>query len=65
MPELKGTEVAAKLREYDTNAQIIFLSSTAAFDEASQSVKPVGYLLKPIAAEQLYTMLDKAISELD
>ncbi len=65
MPELKGTEVAAKLREYDSAGQIIFLSSTAAFDEASQAVKPVGYLLKPIAAEQLYDMLDKAISELD
>ncbi len=65
MPELKGTEVAAKLREYDSAGQIIFLSSTSAFDEDAQSVKPVGYLLKPVSADQLYTMLDKAISELD
>ena len=65
MPEMKGTEVAAKLREYDKKGKIIFLSSTAAFDESAQDVDCVGYLIKPIVAEQLYDMLDKAISELD
>ena len=65
MPELKGTEVAARLREHDSKGQIIFLSSTSAFDEESHAVSPVGYLIKPITADQLYNMLDKAITELD
>lgn len=64
MPEMKGTEVAEKLREYDKTGKIIFLTSTSAFDEHASTVDPVGYLIKPIAAEQLYDMLDKAIAEL-
>ncbi len=65
MPELKGTEVAAKLRETDKKGKIIFLSSTSVFDDTAQDVDPIGYLIKPIVAEQLYDMLDKAIAELD
>lgn len=65
MPELKGTEVASKLRETDKKGKIIFLSSTSVFDDSAQDVDPVGYLIKPIVAEQLYDMLDKAIAELD
>ena len=65
MPELKGTEVAAKLRETDKNGKIIFLSSTSVFGDSASDVDSIGYLIKPITAEQLYDMLDKAISELD
>ncbi len=64
MPDLKGNEVALKLREHDKTGKIIFLSSTTAFD-SEEGVDYVGYLVKPISADQLYDMLDKAIAALN
>ncbi len=64
MPGLKGTEVAAKLREYTQDGKFIFLSSSSVFDDTVNGVDTVGYLIKPIVAEQLYDMLDKAIEAL-
>ncbi len=63
MPDLKGNEVAMKIREYTKEGKIIFLSSTSAFD-SQDNIDYVGYLIKPISADQLYDMLDKAIAQL-
>ncbi len=64
MPDLKGNEAALKIREHTKDGKFIFLSSSSAFD-SEDGVDYVGYLLKPISADQLYNMLDKAIAELN
>ena len=64
LPGMRGTEVAAKLRERGDDGKIIYLTSSSVFSDQSEQVHAFGYLVKPIQPEQLYEILDRAISEL-
>lgn len=65
LPGMRGTEVAAKLRERGDNGKIIYLTSSSVFGAQSEEVNAFGYLVKPIQPEQLYEILDRAIAEID
>lgn len=64
MPGINGVQAARELREMDKNVKIIFVSSSPEFALESYSVGAYYYLIKPIDANALFPLLDKAVSEL-
>lgn len=59
-----GINIARKLREeMDFSGQIVFLTSTVDFAIEGYEVDAIGYLLKPIATEKLYMIMDRAIQK--
>lgn len=64
MPDVSGIKVARELREKDKNIKIIFISSSPDFALESYSVDAYHYLLKPVDADALFHLLDKAGKEL-
>jgi DNA-binding LytR/AlgR family response regulator len=55
-----GINIARKLREeINFTGQLVFLTSTVDFAIEGYEVDAVGYLLKPIAIEKLYMIMDK------
>lgn len=65
LPGMRGTEVAAALRERGDSGIIIYLTSSAAFEKQSSDVQAFDYLVKPIQPEQLYNVLDRAIAQIE
>lgn len=64
MPGVSGIKAAQELREKDSNVKIIFISSSPEFAVESYSVDAYHYLLKPVAADTLFPLLDRAGKEL-
>lgn len=64
MPGVSGIKAAQELREKDSNVKIIFISSSPEFAVESYSVDAYHYLLKPVAADALFPLLDRAGKEL-
>lgn len=64
MPGISGMQAAQDLRELDKNVKIIFISSSSEFAIESYSVGAYHYLLKPVDADSLFRLLDRARSEL-
>jgi len=64
MPEINGIELAGRIREYNDNAAMIFL--TVSKDHALQAygVSAVQYILKPVKAHTLFPVLDKILPTL-
>lgn len=55
-----GINIARKLREeINFNGQLVFLTSTVDFAIEGYEVDAIGCLLKPIATEKLYMIMDK------
>ena len=63
MPGVGGIKAAQELREKDRNVKIIFVSSSPEFAVESYSVDAYHYLLKPVEADALFLLLDKAGKE--
>lgn len=64
MPEISGMQAAQELKEFDKNVKIIFVSSSPEFALESYRVGAYHYLLKPIDADLLFSLLDTVRSEL-
>ena len=62
MPGELGIDVAAEIRNYDTNVKIIFLTSSSEYAVSSYSVGAYFYQLKPIWADSFFRLMDSAIS---
>lgn len=60
MPGLDGLQVAAQLCEYSDAPAVIFCTAHDEFALQAFDVSAIGYLVKPIRAEQLAAALDKA-----
>lgn len=60
MPGISGIKAAQELREKDKNVKLIFISLSPEFAVESYSVDAYHYLLKPIDADALFSLLDKA-----
>lgn len=65
MPELGGIEVGTAIRQRDSAAILIYLTSSPDFALESYSVEAQGYLLKPFEQSALFAALDKALARLD
>ena len=65
MPGMNGMEVASTLRMLHDDGIIIFLTSTVDYALASYDVNAFHYLLKPLDSQKLYSVLDRALDQLD
>lgn len=65
MPELSGIELGGQLRKLDERGVIIYLSDSSDYAVEAYRVRAFDYLLKPVAAEQLFPVLDQALAFLD
>lgn len=64
MPEHDGISIGEKIRERDSSAIIIYLSSSPDYALKAFHVYAFQYLLKPLVTEKLFSTLEKAISNL-
>jgi two-component SAPR family response regulator len=65
MPLLNGMSAAKKLRQFNQDIKIIFLTSSPEFAVESYSVGAYYYVLKPIGRDRLFILLDKIFSEIE
>lgn len=65
MPNANGIEVGTAIRESDSAAVIIYLTSSPDYALQSYQVDAGGYLLKPLTEDNLFAILDKVIARLD
>lgn len=67
MPGINGIEAAEKMRAGDPNCCIIFLTAYDEFSYAKKAitVKAQDYLLKPYDEEELLTVLEEAIHQIE
>lgn len=63
MPGVNGIEAAREVRSFNTEAKIIFLTSSPEFAVESYAVKAYDYLLKPANTKRIYSVLDVLITE--
>lgn len=63
MPGEKGIDVAKEIREHDNNVKIIFLTSSPEYALQSYLVKAFFYQIKPVCEEEVFRLMDSAISE--
>lgn len=61
MPDCNGMEMAHRLREFDQDTIIIFVTGMEQYAIEGYSVSAIGFLLKPTSYEHLSRMLEKAI----
>ncbi len=59
MDELTGLEAARRLRVMDEGLQLVFVTGYADYVFDGYSVGALGYLMKPVKAEQLSDVLDR------
>jgi len=65
MPGLTGMQAAYEIRSYNKEVKIIFITSSAEYAVESYMVNAYFYLLKPIAEERFFSVLDNIILELE
>lgn len=63
MPGINGMKAAHKIREFDNEIKIIFLTSSPEFAVESYAVGAYYYLVKPGTEDKLFPLLDKLIFE--
>ena len=61
MPGQNGIETAAEIRNYDSDAKIIFLTSSSEFAVQSYTVNAYFYQLKPLQAEAFFRVMDSVL----
>ena len=65
MPGINGIDAGAAIRENDSSAFIIYLTSSPDYALQSYQVDAGGYLLKPFSEKDFFFVLDKVIAKLD
>ena len=63
MPGINGMEAAQEIRTFDTRIKIVFLTSTPEFAVESYSVRAYDYILKPVAKDKVFSLLDAVIAD--
>ncbi|MBR5510033.1 MAG: response regulator transcription factor [Lachnospiraceae bacterium] len=64
MPYSNGIELGLKIRDVDSGAHIIYLTSSPDYAVDSYLVKASQYLLKPVEKERFFSILDDSIAAL-
>ncbi|MDO5520922.1 MAG: LytTR family DNA-binding domain-containing protein [bacterium] len=62
MPDMDGIELAKQIRKDDTDAFLIFLTSSDEYTKDAYQVDAINYLMKPVSPQKLTTILGKIIS---
>lgn len=64
MGEMSGLELARKIRQENRAVQIIFITGYMDYIAEGYDVEALHYLLKPVTAEKLFAVLDRAAERL-
>lgn len=64
MPGMDGVALARRIREHDERAQLVFITAVPDFIGEGYEVAALHYLMKPIKAEKLAAVLDRACKNL-
>lgn len=64
MDGMNGVDLAKRIRQRDETAQLVFITGFPDFMAEGYEVSALHYLMKPVSFEKLYTVLDKAVSNL-
>jgi len=64
MPEMLGTDVARKLRENGDISEIVFITTSTDHAIDAFKVDALNYLVKPFEKDELFSVLDKALSKI-
>jgi len=65
MSGITGMDLARKIRTYDSDVPLIFITGVSDYISEGYDVKAQHYLLKPVKQEKLFEVLDRAISSLE
>lgn len=65
MEGINGIETAKKIREYDKQVKIIYITNYTDYTYSAFSVHAFGYLVKPLKPKELYHQLDEALSYIE
>lgn len=65
MPDYNGIEIGNAIRQRDSAAILIYLTSSPDYALASYQVEAQGYLLKPLRQDKFFELMDKAVEKLD
>lgn len=64
MGEMDGVMLAKKLRQENDTVQIIFITGYSDYISEGYEVAALHYLMKPVGAEKLFSVLDRAVEKL-
>ncbi len=64
MPGMNGVELAKKLRKENKLLQIVFITGYSEYISEGYDVAALHYLLKPVSADKLYKVLDRAVEKI-
>ncbi|MFM1575491.1 LytTR family DNA-binding domain-containing protein [Helcococcus ovis] len=64
MKKMNGAELAKKIRYYDKNVQILFISGYSEYIGIGYEVEAINYLIKPIDKNRLFELFEKAFERL-
>lgn len=64
MPGISGIQAAQELKSRDGNVRLVFISASPEFAVASYNVEAYHFLLKPVDAAALFSVLDRVGNEL-
>lgn len=59
MPGMSGVDAAREIRSFDSEAVIIFLTSSNEYAWQSYRVRASDYLLKPVEEQQIFELMDR------
>lgn len=65
MPEMNGIETALKLRQWDVNSKIIYVTNYDKYWEKAYKVHAFDYISKPIKSSTIQNVMKEAIYYLD
>lgn len=65
MPLLSGIELGVQIRDLDTSAVIIYLTSSSDYAVDAFKVRASGYIVKPVRMDDLHNELKLAIDKVD
>lgn len=65
MPNMNGIETAKKLRNWDVNSKIIYVTNYAKYQNCAYKVHAFDYICKPVREKAIYEVLSEAVRYLD
>lgn len=65
MPELNGIDTAVKLREWDVNSKIIYVTNYGNYKGKAYKVHAFDYINKPVRENAIFDVLKEAVRYLD
>jgi len=65
MPGINGIELAQEIRRHNSSCIIIFLTSSPEYAVTSYNVNAFNYLLKPFVPDELRSLLNKALMQIE